>query len=71
MMVDPNDFEAGEEPIEVERRLPPGVVVSIRMDADEARLLFDAARRSGKTIVEVAKDGVLEHLRAVSGETAR
>jgi hypothetical protein len=35
---------------------PPGVVISVRLDARDADILEDLAERSGKTIVQVARE---------------
>ena len=52
------DFELGDEPVEVERRLRADVVISVRLSRDEADRLQAAARRANKTLSQTAREAI-------------
>ena len=60
----PEDIELGDEVIEVERRPRAGVVVSVRLSADEADQLQRLAEERKTTLSHVAQEALsafLEH----------
>lgn len=66
-MVDRDDVELGEEPVEVERRARAGVVVSVRLSADEAERVFRLAEVRGTTVSSLAREAVARYLRSGAG----
>jgi len=50
--------ELGEEITDVDTRRPAGMVVSVRLSAEEARLLQDVARRAGKSLTAIARESL-------------
>ena len=68
-LLDRGDFEAGDEPLEVQ--VPPegpGLILSIRFSNQDARRLFRAAERAGLNSVEFARRVVLRELDACPEE---
>lgn len=63
-----DDYELGDEPMQVERAPRAGVVVSVRLSPEEAERLFLVARLSDKLITEVAKEALLQGLVANEAE---
>ncbi len=61
--------ELGEQ-IEVRRAARSGVVVSVRLSPEDADLLHDIAEANGKTISQVAREGLSRYLRRRGGATA-
>jgi len=57
-----SDVELGDELIEVERRPRAGVVVSVRISADEADALQALAERRRATLSQVAKEAIVAYL---------
>jgi hypothetical protein len=53
-----SDVGLGEEIAAVETRQPTGMVVSVRLSAEEARQLQDIAHRAGKPLVVVARESL-------------
>src|ERR1700730_8061169 len=51
----PDDFEIGDEPIEVERKQRAGVVISVRLSPEEADQLQQAAARMDLTVSQVLR----------------
>jgi predicted transcriptional regulator len=58
----PDDIELGEEAIEVERKPRAGVVVSVRLSAEEADRLQDIADKRGVTLSRVAREALSGYL---------
>ncbi len=58
-----SDYELGDQPIEVERRPRSGVVISVRLSAEEADLLSDVAEANGKTVSQVTREALTRYLR--------
>ncbi len=56
--IEPVDIELGEELTNVEVKKPGGMVISIRLSAEEARQLQDIAHRVGKPLVAVARESL-------------
>jgi len=54
----PEDIELGEDVIEVERKPRAGVVVSIRLSADEAARLQRLAEERETTLSQVAQEAL-------------
>lgn len=54
----PDDIELGDEAIEVERRERAGVVVSVRLSAEEADRLQDIAEGRKTTLARVAREAI-------------
>lgn len=65
------NYDDFDEPVEVNVERPVGVVISIRLSAEEAHLLFAVARDRDKGAVEVAKEATLAYIRSVAAESAR
>jgi hypothetical protein len=62
-VLDRSDFEAGDEPLEVQGPPEgPGLVLSIRFSNQDARRLFWVAERAGLNSVEFARRVVLREL---------
>jgi hypothetical protein len=60
----PDDIELGDDVIEVERKPRAGVVVSVRLSAEEADQLQRIAERRQTTLSRVAREaltGYIEH----------
>ena len=62
-MVDKNDFEAGDEPVQVKRSSRAGVVVSVRLSPEEADRLQDIAEERRTTLSQIAREAVALYLR--------
>jgi hypothetical protein len=58
----PDDIELGDEVIEVERKPRAGVVVSVRLSADEADQLQNIAEQRETTLSKVAREAVAAYL---------
>jgi hypothetical protein len=58
----PDDIELGDEMIEVERRAHAGVVVSVRLSAEEADRLQDMAEDRKTTLSRVAREAIVTYL---------
>ena len=63
-MVDRDDVEVGDEPVDVERRPRAGVVVSVRLSPEEAERLLRLAEARGTTLSQVTREAVASYLRA-------
>lgn len=68
MSVDRDQFEAGDEPIEVERRARAAVVVSIRLSAEEADRLQELAAQRNTTLSRLGREAIVQLL---DGEAPR
>jgi predicted transcriptional regulator len=60
--MEPEDLELGAEPIDVERRTRSGVVVSVRLSADEADLLQAIAQSHHVTLTDVAREAIIAYI---------
>jgi predicted DNA-binding ribbon-helix-helix protein len=60
--IGPDNIELGDEAIEVERRERAGVVVSIRLSADEADQLQDIAESRKTTLSRVVREVIASYL---------
>ena len=58
----PDDIELGDEAIEVERRERAGVVVSVRLSAEEADRLQSIAEDRKTTLSRVAREVIAAYL---------
>ena len=58
------EVELGDEPLEVRRRPRSGVVVAVRLTADEADRLHDLADAAGMTITALARQALVKYLRS-------
>ena len=58
----PDDIELGDEVIEVERRERAGVVVSVRLSAEEADRLQSMAEDRKTTLSRVAREAIATYL---------
>ena len=56
--IEPGDIELGDEITDVEVRRPAGLVVSVRLSAEEADQLERIAERAGKSVTDVAREAV-------------
>ena len=65
----PEDIELGDELIEVERRPRAGVVVSVRLSADEADRLQRLADERKTTLSHVAQEALSAYLAHGSEQT--
>jgi predicted transcriptional regulator len=68
--VGPDDIELGDEALEVERSPRPGLVVSIRLTADEADELERVAARRRSTVTGLAREALRQYLAQASREPA-
>jgi len=62
MSIDPEQFEVGDEPIDVERRPRAGVVVSIRLSPDEADRLQELAAERNMTLSRLGREAIVRLL---------
>lgn len=60
--IGPDNIELGDEAIEVERRERAGVVVSVRLSAEEADRLQDIAESRKTTLSRVAREVIAAYL---------
>ena len=58
------DIELGDSPAEVERGTRPGVVLSVRLSADQADQLEQLAEARHASLTEIAKEALSEYLKA-------
>ena len=58
----PDDIEVGDEVIEVERRERAGVIVSVRLSAEEADRLQSMAEDQKTTLSRVAREVIANYL---------
>ena len=58
----PDDIELGDEVIDVERKPRAGVVVSVRLSAEEADQLQRIAERRKTTLSRVAREALTSYL---------
>ena len=58
----PEDIELGDDVIEVERKPRAGVVVSVRLSADEANRLQQLAEERRTTLSHVAQEALSAYL---------
>lgn len=56
--LDPDDLDLGDEETSVQVRHPVGLVVSVRLSAEEADQLERIAEVAGKSVVDVAREAV-------------
>ncbi len=68
-MAERTDFEVGDEPVQVERRARAGVVVSVRLSAEEADELQRLAEARDTTVSRIAREAIVGYLR--TGAVAR
>jgi hypothetical protein len=64
----PNDIELGDEVIEVERQRRAGVVVSVRLSAEEADRLMTIAEGRQTTLSRVAREAIERYLASNGGQ---
>jgi len=50
--------ELGAEIADVDTRRPAGMVISVRLSAEEARQLQDVARRASKSLTAIARESL-------------
>jgi hypothetical protein len=62
MTIDREQFEAGDEPVEVERRARAGVVVSVRLTPDEADRLQELAAERNTTLSRLGREAIVRLL---------
>jgi hypothetical protein len=60
--MDRSDIELGNTPLEVRRRGRAGVVLSVRISADEAEQLQRRADERGVSVSEIAREAVTHYL---------
>ena len=65
----PDDIELGDEVVEVERRPRSGVVVAVRLTADEADLLQTIAEGRKTTLSRIAWEAISRYLATGGGVT--
>jgi hypothetical protein len=56
--IEPGDIELGDEITDVEVRRPVGLVIAVRLSAEEADQLEQIAEKAGKSMMEVAHEAV-------------
>jgi predicted N-acetyltransferase YhbS len=56
--IEPSDIELGDEITDVEVRRPVGLVIAVRLSAEEADQLERIAEKAGKSVTEVAREAV-------------
>ena len=58
--VEKSEFELGEEVTELVQRprRKPGVVISVRIEADDAKRLFALAEKRDQTVSDVAREAI-------------
>jgi hypothetical protein len=56
--IEPGDIELGDEITDVEVKRPVGLVISVRLSAEEADQLERIAERAGKSVTDVAREAV-------------
>jgi predicted DNA-binding ribbon-helix-helix protein len=59
---EPEDFEAGDEPVEVERRPRAGAVLSIRLTSEEFEQLQELAKARRMTLSRLGRTAILSYL---------
>ncbi len=64
------DFEIGEEITDVRRAPRSGVVISVRLSAEEADRLHDIAESTDRTVSQVAREALSGYLRSARTGTA-
>ena len=62
--VDSEDFEAGDEQIEVERRPRAGAVLSIRLSGDEVERLQQLARDRGVSLSRLGREALTAFIKS-------
>ena len=65
-MVSRDDFEIGDEPVEVERKPRGGVVISVRLSAEEADRFQEIAEQGHLTVSQVVRQALGAYLRQES-----
>ena len=70
MSIDREQFEASDEPVEVERRARAGVVVSIRLSPEEADRLQELAAERNTTLSRLGREAIV-HLLDLGGSSSR
>lgn len=65
-MVSRDDFAIGDEPVEVERKPRAGVVISVRLFAEEADRLQEIAEQGHLTVSQVVRQALGAYLREES-----
>lgn len=58
----PDDIELGDDVIEVEKKPRAGVVVSVRLSADEADQLQSIAEKRGTTLSRVTREALSSYI---------
>src|SRR5688572_9225406 len=63
MTLDPKDFELGEDVTDqVVRAKAPGLVVSARLDREDAKRLFALAKKTDRTPSQIAREALRRYL---------
>jgi predicted transcriptional regulator len=62
--VEPEDFELGDEPIEVERRPRAGAVLSIRLSGEEVDRLQQLAKARGISLSRMGREAIIAFIEA-------
>lgn len=63
MTLDPTEFELGEDVTEhVKRSRSPGLVVSARLDREDARRLFALAKKTDRTPSQIAREALRRYI---------
>lgn len=63
IMVEREDFAVGDEQLQVDRRARAGVVLSVRLSAEEADRLQDLANARGMTLSRIGREAIAMFLR--------
>lgn len=61
-MMERQDIELGDEPVQVGRKRRAGVVVSVRLSADEAERLMQLAEERKVSLSQVAREAITTYL---------
>jgi predicted RNase H-like HicB family nuclease len=61
-----DDFEAGDEPVAMDRKASAGLVISIRLSSDAANRLEDIAEARDLTLTQIAKEALNTYMRAAT-----
>lgn len=69
-MAEREEFELGDEAIEVERARRSGIVLSVRLSADEAEQVQRLALERGMSLSQIAREALTGLLRGGAGGVA-
>ncbi|MGI8553533.1 MAG: ribbon-helix-helix domain-containing protein [Dehalococcoidia bacterium] len=64
-MMNPSDYELGDEPVDVQLRPWSGVRVSVHLAADEADRLLQLAEERRSNLPQVVHDAITAYLQAL------